>query len=439
MSQYSDIILLSKCIFSPDLNQGKPFSGFVAIKAQYIQEIGYSAEGHTPEHLIGPQTKVYDLGNQTISPGFIDTHCFFSGWATEAIGKNPENPEELKNVLQDKSYIIPKFNEYMQMMNSRGITTVKEMGFDDFYGFTDILDELDKKLALTLRVHFMSQPMTEPINIEYGKKMRDKFQGSFVRFSGYNQMTDGSISQLCGELKEPYCCKPSITCAQEINWKQLEADTLLADKEDFRFSLHAQGDAAIAHVIDIFSKCKFKQDGKIMNRHAITDLEFSDPVDLRRMGELGIVAEIYPQIQSIATRDEKIAMIENTIGMDRGKYFWNRRGMIDSGVVVSCGTDLPLLIDDIPESVYHAVGGYFPDSDIPFNTTNMITREELMSAWTYNGAYNLMCEDTLGSLAPGKLADIAILSDNIFTTPLESIYSISVCMTIVNGSIVFER
>ena len=90
------------------------------------------------------------------------------------------------------------------------------------------------------------------------------------------------------------------------------------------------------------------------------------------MGKLGVIAEIYPQIQSIANRKDKLAMIEEKIGMDRGQYYWNRRKMADSNVLLSCGTDLPLLIDDIPESIYHAVGGYFPEGGEPFNKQNVL-------------------------------------------------------------------
>ena len=140
----------------------------------------------------------------------------------------------------------------------------------------------------------------------------------------------------------------------------LANDTFKADAEGFRFSLHAQGDAAISKVLDIYDSCQKDENGKLINRHSITDLEFSDPTDLERMGKLGVIAEIYPQIQSIANRKDKLAMIEEKIGMDRGQYYWNRRKMADSNVLLSCGTDLPLLIDDIPESIYHAVGGYFP-------------------------------------------------------------------------------
>lgn len=129
-------------------------------------------------------------------------------------------------------------------------------------------------------------------------------------------------------------------------------------------------------------------------------------------------------------------MISEKIGMDRGRYYWNRRKMADSGVPLSCGTDLPLLIDNIPESVYHAVGGYFPEGGEPFNKQNMLTVTELLTAWTRGGAYNLSCENTLGTLELGKKADIAVLSGNLFTTAVEDSRNLKVDLTLVNGRIV---
>lgn len=111
--------------------------------------------------------------------------------------------------------------------------------------------------------------------------------------------------------------------------------------------------------------------------------------------------------------------------------------MADSGVLLSCGTDLPLLIDDIPQSVYHAVGGYFPEGGEPFNKQNMLTVPELMTAWTRGGAYNLGQEKELGTLEAGKKADIAVLSGNIFTIPVEDARSLAVVLTMVGGKIVY--
>ena len=64
--------------------------------------------------------------------------------------------------------------------------------------------EKEEKKELSLRTFFMSQPVGEGINIEHGKRMREKFQGDFVRFSGYNRMTDGTVASTKGDLLEPY-------------------------------------------------------------------------------------------------------------------------------------------------------------------------------------------------------------------------------------------
>lgn len=513
MSKFANILLQSNCIFTAAGEA--PFAGYVAIADGKIVAVG---EGAACEGLIGPETRLYNLGDRTVTPGFSDVHCFFTGYSIgfvgaelndctseqemvaatvayaktipteqpvlahgwdaekihpvgtgpldEAFGNRPAilfaagcetcwmnkaaldkyqftpntcYPEAywrlLPDILGNPDFIIPEFHKYMKMMNSRGITSVKEMGFDEFYGFTDVLADLEAANELTLRVSFMSQPVGAGVNLDYGKRMRQKFQGEFVRFSGYNRMTDGSISQLCGYLRKPYNCADTI-CAQDIDWQLISDETHAVDAEGFRFSLHAQGDGAIGKVLDIYETCKRDEHGRMVNRHSITDLEFSDPADLERMGKMGVIAEIYPQIQSIADREGKLAMIAEKIGMDRGQYYWNRRKMADSGVLLSCGTDLPLLIDDIPESVYHAVGGYFPEGGEPFNKQNTLTVTELLTAWTKGGAYNLYCEDALGTLEVGKTADIAVLSGNIFTTAVEDARSLCVDLTLVGGKVV---
>ena len=131
-------------------------------------------------------------------------------------------------------------------------------------------------------------------------------------------------------------------------------------------------------------------------------------------------------------------MINEKIGEERGRYYWNRRKMADSGVVISCGTDLPLLIDDIPQSVCHAVGGYFPEGGEPFNAENTLTLAELLKAWTYGGAYDLCKEDQLGTIEVNKKADLAALDGNIFETSSDDVRDLKVCMTVCDGKIVYK-
>lgn len=512
--QSADIILRGKNIFTAKSNN--TLNGYLAIAENKIIAVN---EGNDYEQFVSKETKVINLGNKLISPGFVDTHTFFSGYVvrnlgidmseissvsdfvtklkeyikqnqfkstifaskldlklikeisikllddlfkkrsiiifsydgsncvmnSKAIAKYKFTPDEcypeaywriMKEYLNDNDFIEKEFRKYMQMMNSKGITAVKEMGFDNFYGFTNCLAKLEEKEKLDFRVSFMSQPVGENINIEYGIKMKEKFTGNFVRFSGFNSMTDGSISEFNGDLINGYNLY-DLNNELNINYKKIEKNVLLADKHGFRYSLHAQGDRAVRKALDIFNKCE-KKNRKCLNRHAITDLELSHPVDLERMGQLGVIGEIYPQIMSLKPAHTLQKQLTETIGDERSKYYWNRRKMIDSGVILSCATDLPLMIPNIPESIYYSCGGYLPQDGSTFNYQNTLTISELLKAWTIGGQYNCGLENKLGTLEVGKLADITVLDKNIFKTPISEMNQVKVCFTIVDGSIVYN-
>lgn len=481
------------------------FSGYIIVKNNKIESIS------TKKPEVKESDKYLDFTDNFVSAGFVDTHCFFTGWYLQQLTQNISDisdPNELVKLTQSNNeevliyshnnhqifdlefldyhfknpviifdqylesvvmnslaydkfkfdnttcysegfwrlleYILSLtiakeyFKKYLSMMNSFGVTSIKEMGFDNYYGFTNILRELKDNMQLTARVHFMSQPVGQPMNLEYGKEMRSKYNDEYLAFSGFNQMTDGSISQSEGYLKQPYKNSNSI-CDKSIDWETLKNHTILADENDFRFSLHAQGDGAINKCLEIFNECKKDENGKLINRHSITDLEYSDSYDYKKMGELGVVAEIYPQIMSLYSQQEKLDTIDLKLGVDRRKDYWNRRDMVDNNVIVSCATDLPLLYDNIPNSIYHSVYNLFLDSNTPFNPQNALTITELLKAWTINGQYNLNRESILGSLEIGKLADITVLSENIFNTNPSNLKDVYVISTIFDGKIVYEK
>ncbi|MDD3138983.1 MAG: amidohydrolase family protein [Lachnospiraceae bacterium] len=365
--------------------------------------------------------------------------CIMNQKAQEIYQYTPDScyPEKyyrvMREYLNDREFIEPEFEGYMKMMNSKGVTTVKEMGFDDFYGFTDFLREINNSDRLHLRTFFMSQPVGEKMNLNYAKKMRDLFTGNQIRFSGFNLMTDGTIAAYKGDLKKPYEGK-EFTCTIEVPYDEIEKDVLVADAEGFRYSLHAQGDRAVAKVADIYEKCQMV-DGKLKNRHALTDMEFSDLFDIERLGKIGVTAELYFQIMSLDPSEEIKNNIIRTIGNERGKNYWNRRKMKDSGMILSGATDLPLMITDIPEAIYHSCGGYLLDGN-KFQEKNTIGISEILEAWTWGGQKNLGMENIVGTLEKGKLADIAVFDKNFEN--VEEAKNNKVVMTIMDGKVVYD-
>lgn len=367
--------------------------------------------------------------------------CALNQKAREEFGFDPDHCHSealykiMKIYLNDREFVNEQLVSYMSMLNSRGVTSVKEMGFDDFYGFTDVLKEFDEANKLTLRISFMSQPVGDRVNIEYGKKMRELFQSEYLRFSGFNQMTDGLILKKEGHLMEPYENFDSV-CEKVIDYKAIEEDVLKADKEGFRFTLHSEGDGAFHKILDIYEKCE-KENGVLKNRHGITDLELTMPDDEKRMARLGVFGEIYAQVYSIDTYEGYVDGYKNVIG-NRQKRYLNYRSLVDNGVRLCGATDLPMVITSIPESIYYGCANYGMDKDKQINPENAITISEMLDAWTINSQFAMEREDVLGSLEAGKRADIVIFDGNLFQTQMDQVLSINVQRTLVNGREVYK-
>lgn len=348
-------------------------------------------------------------------------------------------PEKYYRIMQeyltDQEFIEPELEAYMQMLNSRGVTTVKEMGFDNFFGFTEYLKKLEESKNLNLRIFFMSQPVGEKMNLEYAKQMRNLFRGDKIRFSGFNLMTDGTVASYKADLKEPYEGK-EFTCSAPVSYEEIEKDVLAADEQGFRYSLHAQGDGAVSRIADIYQKCQM-ENGKLVNRHVVTDMEYSDAEDIERLGKIKAGAELYFQIMSLDPGDVIRENITRTIGNERGKNYWNRRKMKDSGMILSGATDLPLMVTSIPESVYYSCGGNLQGGEV-FQKENTLKISELLEAWTYGGSWNLGMEEKFGTLEVGQFADIAVF-DRVFTEEnMQEAKETNVVMTIMDGEIVYQ-
>ena len=119
-----------------------------------------------------------------------------------------------------------------------------------------------------------------------------------------------------------------------------------------------------------------------------------------------------------------------------GAYAWQR--LLDAGVVVSNGTDAPVEGVSPIASYYATVSRRLGDGSI-FYPDQRLSRLDALRTYTINAAYAAFEEDLKGSLTPGKLADITVLSQNILTVPEEEIPSTEVVYTIVGGRVLYQR
>ncbi|MBQ6651748.1 MAG: hypothetical protein IJM67_10905, partial [Atopobiaceae bacterium] len=209
------------CFFNGHLlqNAGADLAGVASVE-EAIERV--KTDGMRPGYAIGHEfpLELLPVDEAVLDEAFGDTPCVLVGQWADGMAMNGAAEAKygftpaacwsekayllLKEVICDTQMSVPVYRDYLKMMNSHGVTSTKEMGYDDYW-FIDEAAKLANAGELTLRLNLMSQPVGAPANIGYGTAMHDRFfDHPQISFSGFNQMTDGSISQHEGEMKEPY-------------------------------------------------------------------------------------------------------------------------------------------------------------------------------------------------------------------------------------------
>jgi predicted amidohydrolase YtcJ len=256
----------------------------------------------------------------------------------------------------------------------------------------------------------------------------------WLKIGGLKGFVDGSLGSHTAAFIEPFLDKPADRGLLVNTAEDLEAWTAAADREDLQVVVHAIGDRAIRLQLDIFERVA-KRNGPRDRRFRIEHAQHIAPQDIARFGKLGVIASMQPY----HTIDDG-RWAEALIGPERSETSYAFRALLDSGGRLAFGSDWPVAPATPIEGVYAAVtrrtlDGRHPDGWVP---QQKISVEEALRAYTLDAAYAGFNEQSLGSLTPGKLADLVVLDRDVFTIPANEIASAHVATTIVGGKVVYE-
>jgi len=202
----------------------------------------------------------------------------------------------------------------------------------------------------------------------------------------------------------------------------------------FQVNTHAIGDRANREVLDIYEQVFADNPDQVDLRWRIEHAQHLAPEDVPRFAELGIIAAM----QGVHCTSDA-PWVFARLGAERaesGAYLW--RDLIDAGVVVGNGTDTPVERIDPIASFYSSVTRRTATGEAFFPEQAM-TREEALRSYTLWNAQASFSEDVLGSIVPGKLADLAVFSVDIMTVPEDEIPLAQIDLTIVGGEVRYDR
>lgn len=316
---------------------------------------------------------------------------------------------------------------------SKGVTSFHDAGvsFETIDFYKRLEDEAVLPVRLYAMVRYQSNEEMEARLPEY----RMEAEGNdFLTVRSIKRQIDGALGSHGAWLLEPYEDLPESVGLVLEPEEEIVGTARVAIQHGFQVNTHAIGDKANRRVLDIYEKV-FEANGFPSDlRWRIEHAQHLHPDDIERFAGLGIIAAI----QGVHCTSDGPWVLKR-LGSKRaeeGAYVW--RKLIDSGAILGNGTDVPVEAIDPIASYYSSVSRVMRDGGV-FYPDQRMTREEALRSYTLNNAYAAFEEELKGSLEVGKLADIAVLSEDILSIEESRIPEAQVDLTIVGGEIRFER
>ncbi|HEY7305291.1 MAG TPA: amidohydrolase [Bryobacteraceae bacterium] len=333
----------------------------------------------------------------------------------------PPSPDQIRTaVLAAQAYA-----------NAQGITSVQDMSAtpEIFHVYQKMMH--DGELRVRISGH---QPLPGWKRLADVGLLAD-FGNEKLHIGGLKGFADGSLGSTTALFFQPYLDAPNtsgIPSAELAHPEQMLHNIEQADAAGLQVAIHAIGDKANHTILGFYDKVEHEH-GQRDRRFRIEHAQHLQAQDIPRFAQLRVIASMQPYH---CIDDGRWA--EKRIGLERAKTTYAFRALLDAGATLAFGSDWDVAPMSPIMGIYAAVtrrtlDGKHPDGWIP---EQKISVAEAVHAYTMGSAYASFEDKIKGSIEPGKLADIAVLSDDLFSIDPVKIADTKIYMTISDGQIV---
>jgi len=323
----------------------------------------------------------------------------------------------------------------MALANSLGITTLTEADGDST--MLEAYLALDRAGELKVRVLAaqMTDPAAGPAQVARLSALRAHFAGKRLRATSAKIYADGVIESHTSYLLEPYLDThdrgPSNLTPAAMN-----ALVIALDRAGFQVHIHAIGDGAVRISLDAFAAAR-AANGVRDSRHQIAHLEMIDTLDVPRFAQLGVLANF----QSLwALRDSYIRdLTEPILGPERSSRLYPIGSVARTGGMLVGGSDWIVSSMNPYEAMQVAITRRdpFDGPGAPWIPKELVSLEQILTAYTINGAHANFQETETGSIEKGKAADLVLLDRDLFAIAPTEIHAARVLLTLLDGAPVY--
>ncbi|MCG6926508.1 MAG: amidohydrolase [Acidobacteria bacterium] len=381
----------------------------VLVNAKAMEVMGITRQTPTPE------------GGEIIHDAEGNPTGLFVDNATGLVRPGPRTDTETRRALRLA----------MEECLEKGVTSLTDAGAT--VKILDLYRALASRGELRIRVYAMAAGL-ETLQALGAPEVG--LGGGFLTIRSVKAFADGALGSRGAALLEPYADDPGNRGLLVTPAERLLETAREALRRGFQMGTHAIGDRANRIVLDVYEQAMAEHPGATDPRFRIEHAQILDEKDIPRFGRLGVLAAM----QGIhCTSDRPWA--SQRLGPARvaeGAYAW--RKLLETGARVLNGTDAP--VEDLSplENFYATVTRQDPSGQPPggFDPDQRLTREEALRTMTLEPAYGGFEENEKGSIEPGKVADLVVLSQDILSVPDDALLKTRVLATIVDGRIRYE-
>lgn len=252
-----------------------------------------------------------------------------------------------------------------------------------------------------------------------------------LRIGALKIFADGSLLGRTAAMKEPFADQPGNAGYLQREPAELRSLIVRAHRAGWQIATHAIGDHAVSTVLDCYEEA-LRELPRRDHRHRIEHCGVAGDDELDRMARLGVVP--VPQGRFVNELGDGMA---RALGPDRTRACYRQRSFLDRGIALPGSSDRPVVTGTpllgIADLVLRRTA-----SGAEFGPDEALTPLQALHAWTLGSAYATFEEHRKGSLVPGKLADLAVLSGDPTAVAPEQIAGLQVLATVVGGELRFD-
>ena len=334
-----------------------------------------------------------------------------------------------KPTAQEKHALLRRA---MQMAASHGLTSVHNMNGD--LADLELLAALERAGEMLLRIYMPLTVLPEhtPRHLNEAVGMREQFPGGLARGGLVKFFMDGVIESYTGLLLDDYAGQPSARGAANFEIEHFTELALEADRLGLQIAVHCTGDGAVRRVLDTYELLRARN-GPRDARHRIEHIELVGDEDRPRFAALNVIAAMQPAHRP--TSASGADLWPERVGPQRFRRSFAWRALRDAGARLAFGSDWTVASMNPMTGIHAALAAPLWQAGDP---PQRQTLEETLLSYTRDAAYAEFKEHEKGILKEGYLADVVMLSEDIFQTPPEEILRVQPDLTICDGRITHE-